>query len=241
MIPGDDRYRMVEDELLQIAQRFTTHLHRAEYNRLKKQARTRNAAAIREIERPVVPGSTPTTAARLSRARSKQLAKQRSAVPDGEPSSTGLGSMLDAPRAEQRVLPRQTSSLAASASTTTRAAAGFSSNRLGAQSVARIDVGSGSRVQPSPRQQQQQPPPVRRAVDMSPGVGPSSAAIRSRQTPAMRKEMDVETEDEDDGDDPFGVTKRRINRQKSREQLKRVEQRPPPAKKPSPDTMPFFL
>ncbi|KAG5927507.1 hypothetical protein E4U42_002150 [Claviceps africana] len=54
MTSGDERYRMVEDELLYTAQRFTMHLHRAEYVRLKEQTRSRNGATIRAMERPVV-------------------------------------------------------------------------------------------------------------------------------------------------------------------------------------------
>ncbi|KOS18251.1 hypothetical protein ESCO_002975 [Escovopsis weberi] len=70
MVPGaldDDRYRMVEDEFLAVAQRFTAHLHRAEYERLKALARRRHAATLSEIERPVVAGLAPTAATRRRR------------------------------------------------------------------------------------------------------------------------------------------------------------------------------
>ncbi|ODA77701.1 hypothetical protein RJ55_06303 [Drechmeria coniospora] len=71
----DDRYRMVEDELLRTAQCFTTRLHRAEYDRLRRLARTRNAAAIHAMERPVVVTSTPVAAvARRRRDRQRALA-----------------------------------------------------------------------------------------------------------------------------------------------------------------------
>jgi hypothetical protein len=56
MIEGfdhDDRYRMVEDEFLAMANDFTKHLHAAEYQRLKALASTRNADMIRTISRPV--------------------------------------------------------------------------------------------------------------------------------------------------------------------------------------------
>lgn len=56
MIEGfahDDRYRMVEDEFLAMANDFTKHLHAAEYQRLKALASTRNAGMIRTISRPV--------------------------------------------------------------------------------------------------------------------------------------------------------------------------------------------
>jgi hypothetical protein len=56
MIDGfdhDDGYRMVEDELRAVAGQFTAHLHAAEYQRLKAQARSQNAASIRSMPRPV--------------------------------------------------------------------------------------------------------------------------------------------------------------------------------------------
>ncbi|KFX93468.1 hypothetical protein O988_06817 [Pseudogymnoascus sp. VKM F-3808] len=56
MIDGfnnDDRYRMVEDEFLDVAKEFTQHLHTAEYLRMKNNARAQNAATINSISRPV--------------------------------------------------------------------------------------------------------------------------------------------------------------------------------------------
>lgn len=56
MIDGfnnDDRYRMVEDEFLDVAKEFTQHLHAAEYQRMKNNAKTQNAATINAISRPV--------------------------------------------------------------------------------------------------------------------------------------------------------------------------------------------
>ncbi|KHN98094.1 uncharacterized protein MAM_03855 [Metarhizium album ARSEF 1941] len=73
---GDDRFRMVEDELLDTARLFTAHLHRAEYTRLKKLAAAQNAAAIREIERPVVPGPG-TAAAAAAGTRCREAASRR--------------------------------------------------------------------------------------------------------------------------------------------------------------------
>ncbi|TGO49451.1 hypothetical protein BOTNAR_0431g00100 [Botryotinia narcissicola] len=49
----DDKYRIVEDEFLTVAKSFTVHLHTAEYKRLGKMAKTRNADAINSISRPV--------------------------------------------------------------------------------------------------------------------------------------------------------------------------------------------
>lgn len=56
MIDGfnnDDRYRMVEDEFLDVAKEFTQHLHAAEYQRMKSSAKAQNAATINAISRPV--------------------------------------------------------------------------------------------------------------------------------------------------------------------------------------------
>lgn len=53
-IDGDDIYRMVEDEFYLIANKFTAHLHAAEYQKLQEEAKSHNAATIRNISRPVV-------------------------------------------------------------------------------------------------------------------------------------------------------------------------------------------
>lgn len=55
MIPGlrnDDKWRMVEDEFVAVAHKFTAHLHAAEYQRLRERARRQNSDAIRSISRP---------------------------------------------------------------------------------------------------------------------------------------------------------------------------------------------
>lgn len=51
-LENDDIYILVEDELLSVAQSFTQHLHHAEYVRMKKQAKSQNASAIKDISRP---------------------------------------------------------------------------------------------------------------------------------------------------------------------------------------------
>ncbi|KAI1322905.1 hypothetical protein F5Y16DRAFT_403982 [Xylariaceae sp. FL0255] len=48
-LDGDDRYRMVEDELLATARDFTRHLHAAEYKRLQSTSNLKNAQAIGNI------------------------------------------------------------------------------------------------------------------------------------------------------------------------------------------------
>ncbi|KAK1970996.1 hypothetical protein LY78DRAFT_677225 [Colletotrichum sublineola] len=75
MIEGlehDDKYRMVEDELFTVAGQFTAHLHAAEYQRLKAQARSQNAEAIRNISRPVVGSLT-----ELARKRQEELLRKK--------------------------------------------------------------------------------------------------------------------------------------------------------------------
>ncbi|KAM0277055.1 hypothetical protein ACHAQH_006125 [Verticillium albo-atrum] len=85
LIPGydhDDIYRMVEDEFLIVAGKFTAHLHAAEYHRLKTEARSQNADVIANISRPVVGSLT-----ELARQRQEDLLrskKQRQALKGAE-------------------------------------------------------------------------------------------------------------------------------------------------------------
>lgn len=68
----DDKYRMVEDEFLMIAKSFTVHLHTAEYKRLGKIAKARNADTINSISRPVIgrmPNATKRRAEELIRSQ----------------------------------------------------------------------------------------------------------------------------------------------------------------------------
>ncbi|KAF7917490.1 uncharacterized protein EAE97_012018 [Botrytis byssoidea] len=69
----DDKYRIVEDEFLTVAKSFTVHLHTAEYKRLGKMTKTRNADAINSMSRPVV-GRMPDATRRKAEevARSKE-------------------------------------------------------------------------------------------------------------------------------------------------------------------------
>ncbi|KAM0326786.1 hypothetical protein ACHAQA_006660 [Verticillium albo-atrum] len=90
LIPGpqnDDLYRMVEDEFLVVAGKFTAHLHAAEYNRLKTQARSQNADTIANISRPVVGSLT-----ELARRRQEDLLRrkrQRQALKDAKADAGG--------------------------------------------------------------------------------------------------------------------------------------------------------
>ncbi|KAG7048424.1 hypothetical protein JMJ77_0014062, partial [Colletotrichum scovillei] len=71
-LENDDKYRMVEDELVTIAGHFTAHLHAAEYQRLKAQTRTQNAETIKTISRPVVGSLT-----ELARKRQEELLRKK--------------------------------------------------------------------------------------------------------------------------------------------------------------------
>ncbi|OAQ69110.1 hypothetical protein VFPPC_05232 [Pochonia chlamydosporia 170] len=166
MIPTDDKYRMVEDELLHTARHFTTHLHRAEYNRLKMLAKAQNAATIREIERPVVPGVK--TARTRRREAARAVRQQRVA--------TGLQGLMERPEVVRGV------------------------------GTARDDVLD-----------------VEREEEMK-----EEEVVKERE----------EDEDEGEDDDPFGVNRRRVRRQKSREQMRRVGET---GEKLERDTIPSFF
>lgn len=124
----DDRYRIVEDELLSVAQRWTVHLHAAEYKRQQKMAKSRNAETISSISRPItgrMPDHTRRKVESIDRSKT-----QRSAVEgligsddsdDGLPYvGTTLHGLMDSPRGKSASL-----SKVGSFKTGTRAAAGF--------------------------------------------------------------------------------------------------------------------
>ncbi|KAK4081804.1 uncharacterized protein Triagg1_2545 [Trichoderma aggressivum f. europaeum] len=136
---------MVDDEFLHMAQRFTAHLHRAEYDRLKALAKAQNAATISEIERPVVASAVPTARARQRSEAAQNAMKRRKTLEaegvddagegDGRKAkgdeqrspwaATGLRGLMEAPRREGRtIMPAASTS---SSSSRTRAAAGYSS------------------------------------------------------------------------------------------------------------------
>ncbi|OTA02107.1 hypothetical protein A9Z42_0024470 [Trichoderma parareesei] len=256
-MPGvlnDDKYRMVEDEFLHVAQRFTAHLHRAEYDRLKTLAKAQNADTIREIERPIVPDTVPTARARQRSVSRQRALKQRKALAaagrgeedrkakdDGAKSpvaATGLRGLMEAPRREGRsVMPALSAS---SASSRTRAAAGYSSKSLPQQdsrsresspslpplpsSVKRVKAeqlaSSHSASAPS-RSTSQHPRGSNSGVQAT--SLPTTKVMKEtppteRKAPEQRPRSHVL---DDDDDDPFGLHERRMSRKKSREQFNR--------------------
>lgn len=151
-VDGDDKYRMVEDEFIGIASQFTTHLHKAEYQRLKQQAKAQNADKIRSISRPAVGALT--AAAKKRQEMRKHLAKQRNGLRRAAANSkqrqddagddedgfadvnrpgTSLYSLMERPGKAELPLTNLTST-----TTSTRASAGFkrSSSGLGHASQA---------------------------------------------------------------------------------------------------------
>ncbi|RGP78591.1 hypothetical protein FLONG3_3316 [Fusarium longipes] len=132
MRPGlnhDDRYRMVEDEFLNIANQFTIHLHRAEYSRLKNLAKHQNADTIREIERPVV--GAPTLLGRQRQETARRISKQRNVLgsssnENGKPfAGSSLQGLMESPRKEHKWI---SAGLADAAKT--RASAGFDARKI---------------------------------------------------------------------------------------------------------------
>jgi len=75
----DDRFRMVEDEFLDVAKQFTQHLHAAEYQRMKNAAKSQNAAVINSISRPItvrMPDETRRKVESVARAKKQAAAVQ---------------------------------------------------------------------------------------------------------------------------------------------------------------------
>jgi hypothetical protein len=137
-IDHDDKYRIVEDEFLSIAQRFTVHLHAAEYKRQQKMVKSRNADTINSISRPVtgkMPDQTRRKVEAVARAKTQKTVlagllgkgvgngdvSDDSDDADGLPYvGTTLHGLMDSPRRKAASLTKLGTTAA-----TTRAAAGF--------------------------------------------------------------------------------------------------------------------
>ncbi|OBT88345.1 hypothetical protein VE02_03418 [Pseudogymnoascus sp. 03VT05] len=93
MIDGfnnDDRYRMVEDEFLDVAKEFTQHLHAAEYQRMKNSAKAQNTATINAISRPVTTNMGGETRRKVeSIARAKKQADAINDIHGDQPKEEG--------------------------------------------------------------------------------------------------------------------------------------------------------
>jgi hypothetical protein len=136
-IDQDDKYRMVEDEFLSIAQQFTVHLHAAEYKRQQNIVKVRNAEAINFISRPVtgkMPVHTKRRVEGVAKAQAQRtilqtlLGKREGEVESSDDSDgdglpyvgTTLHGLMDSPRGKSASL-----SKVRGLNVATRAAAGF--------------------------------------------------------------------------------------------------------------------
>jgi hypothetical protein len=132
---NDDKWRMVEDEFLTVAQTFTVHLHAAEYKRQQKMVKSRNADTINSISRPVtgkMPEHTKRKLEAVARAKNQKSAVEEVAfrkAEDDDDSDDGGGlpyfgttlhGLMDSPRKKATSLAKSGTIIA-----TTRAAAGF--------------------------------------------------------------------------------------------------------------------
>ncbi|KAG9253218.1 uncharacterized protein F5Z01DRAFT_658168 [Emericellopsis atlantica] len=232
MTPTDDLWQMVEDEFYQTAQKFTAHLHRAEYQRQKTLAASQNAAAISAIARPTVG-----EASRLVRQRSaltSRTKKQQDVLGEEVPATSGLRGLMDSPKKADRVLRVGGGLLTKAAAATKRAASPTpirgqeSKTARREQSMAGREISAAATISKVPTR------PAASAGKLS------STIHRSRSEPNLKKrtEKAVELSSSDDDDDPFGIKRRRLQRAKSREQLRRPREQP---REPSPDVIPRFF
>ncbi|KAG6054984.1 hypothetical protein E4U33_007975 [Claviceps sp. LM78 group G4] len=219
---------MVEDELLHTAQQYTTHLHRAEYIRLKAVISSRNAHTIREMERPVVPRSGGSTLrGRAVRVRRKIVEGKQAMLEGGEAPwmGTSLQGLME--KGEE--------------------GSGDGKGRGGRDvSIGCVDGGDGLRTRTTA------------AAGCMAGGGRSRSRTRTRTRPSCEsvsgggceerrlgtdgrgrmegrkrvkeeeeggeedgEQKEEDSDDDDDDDDPFGVKRRRARRMQSREQMKR--------------------
>lgn len=136
-LDADDRYRMVEDEFMEIAKKFTVHLHAAEYKRQQKMVKSRNAETINSISRPVMgkmPDATKRKVEAIARAKTQRAAlegllgkkKDGGLSDDGDEGEvlpyfgTSLHGLMDSPRRKATTITKPGAIHVA-----TRAAAGF--------------------------------------------------------------------------------------------------------------------
>lgn len=114
MIPGfqnDDRWRMVEDEFVAVAHKFTAHLHAAQYQRLKERAKQQSSDALRSISRPTTGSMTDDVRRRqavfsLQRSQSRGIKRALSRAQEADAScvnehpcvGTNLQELMNSPR-----------------------------------------------------------------------------------------------------------------------------------------------
>ncbi|PNP75641.1 hypothetical protein FNYG_11050 [Fusarium nygamai] len=286
MRPGlshDDRYRIVEDEFVNMAHQFTLHIHTSEYNRLKNLAKHQNADTIREIERPVVGAPTLLTRHRQEDVRRnakqrKLLGKDANEKKDSPYVGSSLQGLMESPRKEHKWI--SATGLADTAAT--RASAGFNSqkisplrlNQRSSSSAKKRQITLGDDDETDDGDNLDLTTPSRPAVTKVARTTHTSSPAMPRSTPrtafstprSLKPAMNTtsrpgssvkrpttapggsearkitksrDAQEDIDDDDPFGINKRRIQRQKSREQFRKTEEKT--ASKSSLDDIPSFL
>ncbi|KAI9668103.1 MAG: hypothetical protein M1821_000923 [Bathelium mastoideum] len=135
----DDAWIMVEDEFLQTARLYTQHLHHAEYQRLKAQAKMQRASAIQSIVRPVTNPERMSGASKMALDGARLSRRQQGMIGELEHGSSVGTDGMDVSDDDQPIVldphleglmtrpvhvPQRLSGLASAASNT-RAAAGF--------------------------------------------------------------------------------------------------------------------
>jgi hypothetical protein len=132
---------------------------------------------------------------------------------------TSLQGLMDAPRIEPRAIAASSGPTSAG----TRAAAGFTSTRGEAAELQR----SGA--------------PPSRARPWTSSVKPQVPVRHYLGSSHSATDVPIDVDDDDDDEnDPFGINKRRVRREISREQLRKSSEMPPP-RQPPPDSIPSFL
>ncbi|EMT60413.1 hypothetical protein FOC4_g10011684 [Fusarium odoratissimum] len=255
MRPGldhDDRYRIVEDEFVNMAHQFTLHIHASEYNRLKNLAKHQNADTIREIERPVV--GAPTLLTRHRQEDVRRNAKQRKLLgndanekKDSPYVGSSLQGLMESPRKEHKWISTGLADTAA-----TRASAGFNSQKISplrlkqgsnSSSAKRRQISLGDDDETDDGDDLDPTTPSRTAATKAARTTHTSSPAMPRSTPRTAFTRKItksrDAQEHIDDDDPFGINKRRIQRQKSREQFRKTEEKTP--SKSSLDDIPSFL
>lgn len=180
---ADDVYMMVEDEFLSTAQLYTSHLHHAEYQRLKKLAKQRETE---DVPRPANVMAGFGLLYRTKPLASKGKGIKRSDSEDepwvGNPALAGL---MDSPR-KQQVLFRRADTRMASSSQLER-------RELGVQTAS-------SKPDSTPTSKAVQPGSIKR----DPGPLASRSKLQSANIPIMRADDDDHDDDDYDDDDLDG-------------------------------------
>lgn len=220
MVPGfqnDDRWRMVEDEFVAVAHKFTAHLHASEYQRLKKLAREQKTDAVLSISRSV---TAPMTSAvrRRQAARSLEASQTRGikrALSKGTNADdkeggdeipwagTNLHTLMESPRKK----PVSLSKLLPASTSNTRAAA---LNRQNAASSGTEPARPSRRITPTAAPSK--PPSHHSTAPPAASSRPLTTATRD-----VSAAPDGSTQDDDDSDsDGYSARRRRRRAERAR-------------------------